>query len=369
MPSVSQRTTPSPRWRKGSKSNVMTAGRHDGQSSEPTGRRPGGRRRGEATSRRAPMPVHGSRVNWPTLRVSGTRSPGSLTRDEHRPIGRRSGAATDDMPRGRVGGPPLGWSKDSGDFDRPPIRTSGPWGDGPDVRSAAGDTDEMNNMHANAPTLSVRLLGRLEIVACGQPIRLAGRHAQALAALLAIRPRPRLRDTIAAELWPDFDGPSASSLRQALWLLRTGFSAAGVEPDAVLDVGQDTLGLRPELELDTDVVCVRGARRRRPGRRRSPRSTCTGATSPRASGTSASPPTASGSRTCTRTPSSASPRRAWMPATWPAPARPRRRRSPAIRSARRRTRSSSPRTDRPGRAPRSCASTVACARSSGRSSR
>jgi len=111
----------------------------------------------------------------------------------------------------------------------------------------------MNTTHAIAPTLSARLLGRLEIASCDQTIRLAGRHAQALAALLAIRPRPRLRDAIAAELWPDFDGPSASSLRQALWLLRTGFSAAGVDPDAVLEVGQDTLGLRPDLELDTDV--------------------------------------------------------------------------------------------------------------------
>jgi DNA-binding SARP family transcriptional activator len=104
------------------------------------------------------------------------------------------------------------------------------------------------------PTLSIRLLGRLEIVACDQPVRLAGRHAQALAALLALRPRPRLRDAIAADLWPDFDGPSASSLRQALWLVRTGLAAAGVEPDVVLEVGQDTLGLRPELELETDVA-------------------------------------------------------------------------------------------------------------------
>jgi DNA-binding SARP family transcriptional activator len=112
----------------------------------------------------------------------------------------------------------------------------------------------MNTLQRTVPTLSVRLLGRLEIAACGQPIRLAGRHAQALAALLAIRPRPRLRDAIAADLWPDFDGPSASSLRQALWLLRTGLSSAGVDPDRVLDVGQDTIGLRPELALDTDVA-------------------------------------------------------------------------------------------------------------------
>jgi DNA-binding SARP family transcriptional activator len=111
----------------------------------------------------------------------------------------------------------------------------------------------MNAGHTTQPTLSVRLLGRLEIVACDQPVRLAGRHAQALAALLALRPRPRLRDAIAADLWPDFDGPSASSLRQALWLVRTGLASAGVEPDVVLEVGQDTLGLKPELALDTDV--------------------------------------------------------------------------------------------------------------------
>ncbi|MFL5726958.1 MAG: BTAD domain-containing putative transcriptional regulator [Chloroflexota bacterium] len=104
------------------------------------------------------------------------------------------------------------------------------------------------------PTFSIRLFGRLEITACDRPVRLAGRHAQALAALLALRPRPRLRDAIAAELWPDFEGPSASSLRQALWLVRTGLTAAGVEPDTVLEVGQDTLGLRPELMLDTDVA-------------------------------------------------------------------------------------------------------------------
>src|SRR4029078_9990895 len=108
------------------------------------------------------------------------------------------------------------------------------------------------------PTLALRLLGRLEIVACGQPVRLAGRHAQALAALLALRPRPPLRDAIAADLSPDFDGPSASSLRQALWLVRTGISAAGVEPDAVLEVGQDTLGLRPERGVGTGATQVHG---------------------------------------------------------------------------------------------------------------
>jgi len=107
---------------------------------------------------------------------------------------------------------------------------------------------------ATAPTLKVRLLGRFEVEACGARVRLAGRHAQALFALLALRPRSRLRDAIAADLWPDFDGPSASSLRQALWLVRTGLASAGVDPDSLLEVGQDTIGLRREVRLDLDVT-------------------------------------------------------------------------------------------------------------------
>jgi DNA-binding SARP family transcriptional activator len=103
-------------------------------------------------------------------------------------------------------------------------------------------------------TITVRLLGRLELEVSGVPIRLAGRHAQALAALLALRPRPRLRDAIAADLWPDFDGPSASSLRQALWLLRTGLSASGIAPERVLEVGPETLGLRTDARIDLDAA-------------------------------------------------------------------------------------------------------------------
>jgi DNA-binding SARP family transcriptional activator len=112
----------------------------------------------------------------------------------------------------------------------------------------------VNADSGDAPTLKVHLLGRFEVDACGVRIRLAGRHAQALFALLALRPRPRLRDAIAADLWPDFDGPSASSLRQALWLVRTGLVAAGVDPDRLLEVGQDTLGLRREVRLELDVA-------------------------------------------------------------------------------------------------------------------
>lgn len=103
-------------------------------------------------------------------------------------------------------------------------------------------------------TLAIRLLGRLEVHAGRVPIRIGGRHAQALMALLALRPRPRLRDTLAAELWPEAGVPSAASLRQALWLIRSSLTAAGVEADAWLEADQDTIGLHRDalIELDVD---------------------------------------------------------------------------------------------------------------------
>ena len=101
-------------------------------------------------------------------------------------------------------------------------------------------------------SLTIQLLGRLEIRAGGTPIRVTGRHAQALLGLLAIHPRLRLRDTIAAELWPEADGPSASSLRQALWLIRTGFSSVGLAADDWIETDQDSLGLRRDVILDVD---------------------------------------------------------------------------------------------------------------------
>jgi DNA-binding SARP family transcriptional activator len=109
-------------------------------------------------------------------------------------------------------------------------------------------------MGSGRATLSIHLFGRLEVLAGGVHVRITGRHAQALTALLALRPRPRLRDAIAAELWPDADGPSAASLRQALWLVRSSLTTAGLEPDAWLEAEQDTLGLHETATLDLDVA-------------------------------------------------------------------------------------------------------------------
>lgn len=102
--------------------------------------------------------------------------------------------------------------------------------------------------------LEIRLLGRLEVLADGVPIRIGGRHAQALMGLLALRPRPRLRDTLAAELWPEAGVPSAASLRQALWLVRSTLSAAGVDADRWLVTDQDTIGLQRDVRLRLDVA-------------------------------------------------------------------------------------------------------------------
>jgi len=102
-------------------------------------------------------------------------------------------------------------------------------------------------------TLSINLLGRLDVRVGDVAIRIGGRHAQALLGLLALRPRARLRDALAAELWPDAGSPSAASLRQALWAIRSGLIASGFDAERWLDVDQDTLGLRRDLTIDLDV--------------------------------------------------------------------------------------------------------------------
>jgi DNA-binding SARP family transcriptional activator len=102
-------------------------------------------------------------------------------------------------------------------------------------------------------TLAIRLFGRLDVLADDVPVRIGGRHAQALMALLALRPRPRLRDTLAAELWPEAGVPSAASLRQALWLIRSSLTAAGFDAEHWLEADQDTIGLHRDTSLELDV--------------------------------------------------------------------------------------------------------------------
>jgi DNA-binding SARP family transcriptional activator len=117
---------------------------------------------------------------------------------------------------------------------------------------------------STARLVAVRLLGRIEVVADGVPVRLGGRQAQALFALLALDPRPRSRDAIAADLWPDAAGAAAGCLRQALWLVRTGLATAGIDSDAVLEIEPELVGLRPEARVDIDVLRFEAAIRAKP---------------------------------------------------------------------------------------------------------
>lgn len=113
-------------------------------------------------------------------------------------------------------------------------------------------------------TLRVQLLGRIEVATeDGAIVRLGGRHAQALFALLVLSRRPRARDALATDLWPDTDGASSAALRQALWLVRNAFTSVGIAPDTILEVETDTIGLcqdaRIELDADRFEACARDA--------------------------------------------------------------------------------------------------------------
>ncbi len=106
-----------------------------------------------------------------------------------------------------------------------------------------------------ARPLEIRLLGRVELAIDEAEIRLAARGAQALMAVLALKPRVRSREAVAAEIWPDGDGSGTSaSLRQALWLVRSSFQAAGVPLERYLTIDAEVIGLQPcaPIELDVD---------------------------------------------------------------------------------------------------------------------
>ena len=107
---------------------------------------------------------------------------------------------------------------------------------------------------AIVPTLAIRLLGRIEVSVGGDEVRLAARSAQALIALLALRPRIRTREAVATEIWPDGDGPgSSASLRQALWLVRSSFAAAGTPIEDYLVIDAELIGLRPYAPVELDI--------------------------------------------------------------------------------------------------------------------
>ena len=90
-----------------------------------------------------------------------------------------------------------------------------------------------------------------------------GRHAQALFTLLVLTLRPRTREAIAADLWPESMITATGPLRQALYQMRGALAAAGLDLEAMLESDAETLGLRPEAihVLDTErfEACVADA--------------------------------------------------------------------------------------------------------------
>ncbi|HSL75447.1 MAG TPA: BTAD domain-containing putative transcriptional regulator [Candidatus Limnocylindrales bacterium] len=103
--------------------------------------------------------------------------------------------------------------------------------------------------------MDITLLGRVTIrTAEGIEVRLVGRHVQALFTLLALTRRPRTREAIATDLWPESLVAATGPLRQALYQLRTALLAAGLDVDAVLETDAETVGLRPEAIQSLDVA-------------------------------------------------------------------------------------------------------------------
>ncbi len=89
----------------------------------------------------------------------------------------------------------------------------------------------------------MRLLGNVAAERDGEQLSLPP-SAIRLLAFLALRPGPREREAIAAQLWPGSAGPAArASLRTAVWALR---KAAG---DDALVASRTAVGLRPEAVM------------------------------------------------------------------------------------------------------------------------
>jgi DNA-binding SARP family transcriptional activator len=111
--------------------------------------------------------------------------------------------------------------------------------------------------HRSVPPagLEVTLLGRFSVrTTDGPEVRIVGRHAQALFTLLVLTRRPRTREAIATDLWPESMVSATGPLRQALYQLRGALAGAGLDLDAMFEADAETLGFRADgiHSLDTD---------------------------------------------------------------------------------------------------------------------
>jgi len=95
------------------------------------------------------------------------------------------------------------------------------------------------------PSLEIRLLGPLEVVADGAPLAVDTRKALAIVALLAAEGRSFARDELAAMLWPDADDEAArGALRRTLSSLRAALGDRWVHVDrAAVSLASDGVSI------------------------------------------------------------------------------------------------------------------------------
>jgi DNA-binding SARP family transcriptional activator len=114
--------------------------------------------------------------------------------------------------------------------------------------------------------LQIGLLGPIWSTWQGHPVRPATRSALALLAFLAMEGRPRPREVIVANLWPEASAASSGALRQALWMLRSALAQVGADPDAVIDSDGDAIGIREGATIGVDAARFEEHLRARPPR-------------------------------------------------------------------------------------------------------
>lgn len=110
----------------------------------------------------------------------------------------------------------------------------------------------------------IGLLGSIRATFLGRHVEMGSRPTEALLALLVLRRRAWSRDDLVAQIWPDAAFSASNRLRQALWLLRKGFAAAGTDPSDLLVIDDRTIGLRPRVPIDVDVARFEESLRHRP---------------------------------------------------------------------------------------------------------
>ena len=104
--------------------------------------------------------------------------------------------------------------------------------------------------------LSIRVLGRPEVLLDGQPAKFPTRKALALLIYLVVTGEIHSREKLMALLWPDSTTSAAqASLRNTLARLRTTLGEAG----AMVIATSDAIGIDPGADFELDLRAVSAA--------------------------------------------------------------------------------------------------------------